>query len=61
MFVEFLNNKCTVIMNSTDIEVDNLDLIQTTYLQQGSLVTLSVQVAGRIEDRGQLLLVEYHQ
>jgi hypothetical protein len=46
------NNKCTVILNSTDIEVDNLDLVQTTYLQQGSLVTLSVQVAGNIENRG---------
>jgi hypothetical protein len=51
--LNYLNNKCTVIMNSTDIEVDNLDLIQTSYLQQGSLVTLSVQVVGRIEDRGQ--------
>ena len=47
------NNKCTVILNSTDIEVDNLDLVQTTYLQQGSLVTLSVQVVGCIENRGQ--------
>jgi len=51
--LNYLNNKCTVIMNSTNIEVDNLDLIQTTYLQQGSLVTLSVQVAGCIENRGQ--------
>ena len=59
-------NKRTIITNSTDIEVDNLDLIQTTFSQQGIEATLSLQVVGSIENRGQfsdenetIELVEY--
>lgn len=41
-----------IVTNSTSIEVNNLDLIQATYAQQGLLVVLSLQVAGIIENRG---------
>jgi hypothetical protein len=49
----FYRNKWTIITNATDIDVDNLDLTQTTYTQQDIQATLSLQVAGRIENRGQ--------
>jgi len=42
----------TIITNSTDIEVDNIDLIQTSFAQQDSQATLRLQVAGNIENRG---------
>ena len=48
----YYRNTWTIITNSTDIEVDNIDLIQTTFVQQDSQVTLNLQVAGHIEDRG---------
>lgn len=48
----YYRNTWTIITNSTDVEVDNIDLVQTSFAQQDSQVTLSLQVAGRIEDRG---------
>ena len=48
----YYRNTWTIITNSTDIEVDNIDLIQSTFVQHDSQVTLSLQVAGQIEDRG---------
>jgi len=48
----YFRNTWTIITNSTDIEVDNIDLVQTSFTQQDSQVTLGLQVAGRIEDRG---------
>lgn len=48
----YYRNTWTIITNSTDIEVDNIDFVQTTFVQQDGQVTLSLQVAGRIEDRG---------
>jgi hypothetical protein len=50
----YLLNKWKIISNSTDIEVVNLDLTKATYAQQGAQATLSLQVAGRIEDRGHI-------
>lgn len=48
----YYRNTWTIITNSTDIEVDNIDLVQTSFAQQDGQVTLGLQVAGRIEDRG---------
>jgi hypothetical protein len=48
----YFRNTWTIITNSSDIEVDNIDLVETCYTQQDTQVTVSVQVAGRIEDRG---------
>ncbi|MBN2600148.1 MAG: hypothetical protein JXA75_06365 [Candidatus Thermoplasmatota archaeon] len=48
----YFRNTWTIITNSTDVEVDNIDLVQTSFTQQGTQVTVSAQVAGRIEDRG---------
>lgn len=42
----------TIITNSTDVEVDNIDLVQTSFAQQDRQVTLGLQVSGCIEDRG---------
>jgi hypothetical protein len=46
------NGEIVLITNSTDIEVDNLDIVQTTYARQENNITLSLQVAGMIENRG---------
>ncbi|MCU0851624.1 MAG: hypothetical protein MUC80_10215 [Candidatus Thermoplasmatota archaeon] len=46
------NNRWTIITNSTDIDVQNIDVIQASYEQEDGLVTLSMQVAGDIENRG---------
>jgi hypothetical protein len=48
----FRTNKWTIITNSTDIDVQNIDVIQATSQQQDGLVTLTVQVASSIENRG---------
>lgn len=50
---QYLHNKWTIITNSSDIQVDNIDLIQTSFVQQGIQATLNLQVAGTIENRGQ--------
>lgn len=48
----YRNNRWTIITNSSAIEVQNIDVIQASYQQQEGQVTLSVQVAGSIENRG---------
>lgn len=50
-----LTGETTVITYSPDIEVDNLDLTQATYTQQGAQVTLTLQVVGVIENRGEII------
>lgn len=45
----------TIVTYHPDIDVVNLDIVQATYTQQGTQATLSVQVVGIIEDRGQLI------
>jgi len=50
-----LTGETTVITYSPDIEVDNIDLTQATYTQQGTQVTLTMQVAGVIENRGKII------
>jgi len=44
-----------IVTYHPDIDVINLDIEQATYTQQETLATLSVQVVGIIEDRGQLI------
>jgi hypothetical protein len=46
------NGTTTLIANSTDIEVDNIDILQITCTQQELQVNLTLRVAGMIEDRG---------
>lgn len=53
--VDYLTGETNVITNSPDIDVDNLDLIQATYTQQGIQATLSLQVKGIIENRGKII------
>ena len=45
----------TIVTNSTDIEVDNIDILQITCTQQESQVNLTLQVAGMIENKGRLI------
>ncbi len=53
--VDYLTGETNVITNSADIDVDNIDLIQATYTQQGTQATVSLQVKGNIENRGKIL------
>jgi hypothetical protein len=53
--VDYLTGETNVITNSPDIDVDNIDLIQATYTQQGTQATVSLQVKGNIENRGKIL------
>ena len=57
--LDFLTGEVTVITDHPDIEVDNLDLIQATYTQQGTQATVSLQVKGNIENRGEFMLMIY--
>ena len=53
--IDFLTGETIVVSNHPDINVDNLDLVKTTYTQQGTQATVSLQVKGNIENRGKLL------
>jgi PKD repeat protein len=53
--VDYVTGKTNVITNSPDIDVDNLDLTQATYIQQGTQATVSLQVKGNIENRGKII------
>jgi len=50
-----MTGESKVITYSPDIIVDNLDLIQATYTQQGIQATVSLQVKGNIENRGKII------
>lgn len=50
-----LDGNTEVITTSPDIDVTNLDIKQATYTQQGTQVTLTLTVAGTIENRGSIL------
>jgi len=52
--VDYLTGKTTVVTSHPDIDVDNLDLVQATYTQQGTQATASLQVKGNIENRGKI-------
>ncbi len=45
----------TIVANSTDVEVDNIDILQVTFTQQELQVNLTLQVVGIIEDSGELI------
>jgi hypothetical protein len=53
--VDYLTGETKVVTNSPDINVDNIDLIQATYTQQGIQAILSLQVKGNIENRGKIM------
>jgi hypothetical protein len=52
--IDYFTGETIVVTSSPDIDVDNLDLIQATYTQQGIQATLSLQVKGIIENRGKV-------
>jgi hypothetical protein len=53
--IDYLTGETKVVTNHPDINVDNLDLIQVTYTQQGIQATISLQVKGNIENRGKVI------
>jgi len=53
--IDFITGETIVVNTHPDINVDNLDLVQATYTQQGTKATISLQVKGNIENRGELL------
>ena len=53
--VNYTTQETTIVTSHPDIDVVNLDIVQTTYTQQETQATLSVQVVGIIEDRGILI------
>jgi hypothetical protein len=52
--IDYFTGETNIVTSSPDIDVDNLDLIQATYTQQGIQATLSLQVKGIIENRGKV-------
>jgi hypothetical protein len=57
--VDYFTGESSIVTNSSDIEIDNLDLVQATYTKQGIQVNLSLEVRGIIEDRGELIDLEH--
>lgn len=53
--IDFITGETKVVGSHPEINVDNIDLVQATYTQQGTKATVSLQVEGNIEDRGELL------
>ena len=53
--VDFRTGEATVVNSSPYIDVDNIDLIKANYTQQGIQATLSLQVVGNIENRGEII------
>ena len=50
-----VNGNTTLITFSPEINIDNLDLTEATYTQHGTQATLSLQVKGKIENRGAIM------
>ena len=53
--VDYLTQDITVVTSHPDIDVDNIDIVQATYTQQGTSATVTLQVKGIIENRGKLV------
>jgi hypothetical protein len=53
--VDYMTGETKVVTSSPDIDVDNLDILEATYTQQGAQATVSMHVKGIIENRGQIL------
>lgn len=53
--LDILTGEITIITYHPDIEVDNLDLTQATYSQIETQATVSLQVKGNIENRGEFI------
>ena len=53
--LDILTGEITIITYHPDIEVDNLDLTQATYTQIETKATVSLQVKGNIENRGEFI------
>jgi|GEM_PF-380088 len=50
--IDYLTGETTIVTNSTEICVENLDIEQATYIQQGMVCTVCLHVVGNIENRG---------
>ena len=52
--VDYFTQETTIVTSHPDINVNNLDIVQATYTQQGTQATVTLQVKGSIENRGEL-------
>lgn len=50
-----INQETEVVLSHPDIEVDNIDIAEAGATQLGNLITVCVQVAGVIENRGKII------
>lgn len=53
--IDYLTGETSIVTNSAEIVVENLDIIMATYWQQGIQAVLRLQVIGNIENRGKPL------
>lgn len=53
--VDYYTGETIVITSHPEIDVQNLDITQITYTQDGSQVTLTLKVRGDIENRGSII------
>jgi PKD repeat protein len=53
--VDYFTQEITIVTSHPDINVNNLDIVQATYTQQGTSATVTLQVKGSIENRGHSL------
>jgi cyclophilin family peptidyl-prolyl cis-trans isomerase/PKD repeat protein len=53
--IDSMTGEATIITNSTEINIQNLDIYTATYQQQGIQATLFLHVVGAIENRGELI------
>lgn len=52
--INIMNDETEIVTSHPDIDVKNLDLLESTYTQSGKLVTVTMAVAGAIENRGNI-------
>jgi len=52
--IDYFTQETTIVTSHPDINVNNLDIVQATYNQQGTQATVTLQVKGSIENKGQL-------
>jgi len=53
--INYTTQETVVVTSHSDIEVDNIDIVEATYTQQGIQVAVSIQVVGSIENRGKII------
>lgn len=53
--IDYMTGETKIVTHSSYIDVNNLDITQATYTLQGARATLTLDVSGVIENRGEIL------